>query len=110
MKQRLLNWLLKRTINAVVRDDIIRDVKGTVTIGGKPVIEEELRQLIAECKALEGFNVWRIINETIKEDALDRGWNKSTSLEDLNTGKTIFYTLDLQESIIRLIRSKEKKG
>lgn len=90
-------------------DDVLKIDKGDVIIGGKKVSEDEIKQLIAEAKALEGFTLWKIINETIKQDALDRGWKNSVKMEDLNTSKTIFYTLDLQNSIVRLIRSREKK-
>ncbi len=109
MKQRILNFLFKRLLNAVVINDVITSDKGILKIGGTTVQETELKSLIAEAKALEGFRLWTILNESIKKDALDRGWNKSTNLDDLNAGKTMYYTLDLQNSIITLIRNKEKK-
>ncbi len=107
MKQRIINFLFRRLLNAVVLDDVITQNKGVTYIGGKPIGEMELRTLHAEAKALEGFRLWNIINETIKSDALERGWNKSTSMEDLNTGKTMFYVLDLQNSIVRLLKKKD---
>lgn len=109
MKQRLINFLLHRVLNTIVQDDVIRESKGIIYLGNKEIKEQDLRILLAEIKALETMSIWRIINETIKQDALDRGWNKSTSVEDLNVGKTMFYTLDLQNSIIRTLKSKEKK-
>lgn len=87
----------------IVKEDLIKEIKGKIYIGGSIIGEVEMRQLIAEAKALEGFRLWNIINETIKDDALQRGWNKSTSMNDLNAGKTIYYVLDLQNSIIRLL-------
>jgi len=109
MKQRLINFLFRKLLNAVVLEDIITVDKGVISIGGKPISQPELNVLISEAKALEGFTLWKLINGTIKENALERGWNKSVKMEDLNTGKTIFYALDLQNSIIRLILNKEKK-
>jgi len=109
MKQRIINYLFHNLLNAVVVEDLIKVDKGTIFIGGKPITDTDLRNLIAEAKALEGFQLWKIINETIKQDALDRGWNKAINIEDLNTGKTIFYVLDMQNSIIKLIRNKDYK-
>jgi hypothetical protein len=98
-----------RLINAVVIDDVITQSKtdGKIYLGGKEITEQEKRTLVAEAKALEGLRLWSIINETIKKEAMDRGWNKSTSLEDLNTGKTIYYVLDLQRSIVEIIKKKD---
>lgn len=110
MKQRIINYLFKHLIKTVVVDDVIRvNDRGVLTIGGEIVTENEIRQLIVEAKALEKFTLWRILNETIKQDALDIGWKNSTKMEDLNTCKTMYYALDLQSSIVKLILSREKK-
>lgn len=109
MKQRLINWLLRKSLNAVVLDDVIKVEKGKMYVGSNEITAMELKQLIAEVKALEGFRLWQILNETVKNDAVDRGWNKSVKMEDLNTGKTMFYTLDLQSSIIKSIKARDKK-
>ncbi len=108
MKQRLVNWLLKNLLNAIVLNDVLLVEKGVIYLNKKPITDEELRQLISEAKAIESTRLWSILNETLKNDAVDRGWNKSTTLDQMNTGKTIFYTLDLQSQIIKLIRSREK--
>lgn len=110
MKQRIINFLFRKLLNAVVLDDVIKSGKdGTIYVGGRVIGDTEVRQLIAEAKALEGFALWRILNESIKDEALDRGWNKAKSMEELNAGKTMFYTLSLQNSIIRIIKQKERK-
>lgn len=109
MRQFIRNLLFKNLLGAVILDDIIKLEKGVVYIGGKPASENEIRQLLAEIKALETSRLWQILNETVKNDAVDRGWNKSTNLEHLNTAKTIFYALDLQSSIIKIIKTQDKK-
>lgn len=109
MKQRIINYLFRYLLNAVVLEDVIETKNGNIYIGGELVNDNELKQLVAEAKALEGFSLWKILNETVKKDALNRGWNNSIKMEDLNTGKTMFYTLDLQNSIVKIIRSREKK-
>lgn len=106
MKQRIKNYLFRHLLNAVVVEDILVADKTGIYIGGYKIEDSELKQLIAEAKAMEGFRLWKIINETVKDHALKRGWNNSTSVEDLNTGKTMFHTLDIQNSIVKLLKGK----
>ena len=68
-----------------------------------------MRNLITEAKALEGFRIWSIMQETIRNEAMDRGFNKSTSFDDLKTCKLMLYNLDVLKSIVNVIRSKENK-
>ncbi len=109
MKQRLINWLLRRELNAVVYADVIGVEKGKVIIGGKEVQDMELRSFIAEVKALENMRIWNVMKETLRADAMDRGFNKSTSFDDLKTCKLMLYNLDIFESIINIIKKQEKK-
>jgi hypothetical protein len=107
MKNRLLNWLLRRTINPVIPQDIIKVDKGVIYIGGIKTEDTELRSLQAEAKAMENFAIWRIMNETLRAEAIDRGWNKSTTYDDLKTGKLMIYSLDVMESIINIIKRQK---
>ncbi len=107
MKQRIINYLFHRLLNVVVLEDVIRHDKTGIYLGNNLISKDELRQLSAEAKALEGFRIWHIMNETLRQDALNRGWNNSKTMDDLNAGKTIFYTLDLQNSIIRLLKRRD---
>ena len=104
-KQRIKNYFLKKIIK-IVPEDIISDNKGTLIIGSEKISNQELQSLISEVKALESMRIWSIINETVKQRAYEVGWTKSTSIEELNTAKAMFYILDLQESIIKVIKSK----
>ena len=109
MKQRIKNWLLKNLLGAVVITDVATEANGKLLLGGKEVTDIEVNSLIAEAKALESMRVWQILNETPKQKAFERGWLKSTTLDELNTGKTMYATLELQQSLIRLIKKQQKK-
>ncbi len=109
MKQRLINFLLKSTLSGVIIDDVIAVDKGRIVLGGKPIGDTELRSLISEVKAFKSSRLWKILNETPKKEAFDIGWNKSITLEHLNTSKTMYRTLELQQSIIDLIEKQDKK-
>lgn len=107
MKRRITNYLLKHLLGAVTVDDIITVDKGNIYIGGKIVTPSQLNQLQAEVKAMEGFTVWRLMTETLKEDAYKRGFTLATSFEHLNTAKLMLYNLSVQESIMRVIKNKQ---
>lgn len=104
--QRLRNWLLKSSLGAIVATDIIVQDKGKIFLGGILITDNELAVLQAEIKALEGMRIWSIINNTPKQKAIDIGWTTSTNIEHLNTGKTMYHTLDLQQSIISILKKK----
>lgn len=106
MKQRLINFVLSKVLKILVPNDIIRDVKGVLYLGKEKITDQELRVLQAEVKALKMMRVWSILNETPKQIAYERGWTGSTTMEHLNTAKTMFSVLELQESIVDVISKK----
>ncbi len=106
MRQKIRNWLLSNIVKVILPQDVIRDVKGILYLGTKPIAPEELKSLISEAKALEKMRIWSILNETIKQLAYEKGWKNSQTMEELNTAKTEFYILEVQESIIKVIKSK----
>lgn len=108
MKKRIVNYLLKHLLNAVSPDDIISAKKGDIYIGKNKVDDLELRSLIAEVKALEGFRIWRLMNETVRSDAMEKGFNKSVSFEDLLMCKMMLYNLDIFNSILDVVKSKDR--
>lgn len=110
MKQRIVNWLLRSVVKVIVPDDVIREDKGVLYLGSKRITDQELKSLQAEVKALESMRLWSIMNETLKKVAFDKGWTNSKTMEELNTAKTIGYTLDFQRSIAKIIANKSVSG
>lgn len=109
MKQLVKNWLFHSLLGAVTLDDVIVEIPGgKIKIGNKDVTLIELRNLKSEVNAIENTRLWQLMNETVKQKAFERGWLKSKSLDELNTAKTMYATLKLQDSIIELI--KKQKG
>ena len=108
MKQRLINYLLRGLLHSIDIHDIIEVNKGMLCIGGKVATNQEVRNLISEVKALEQFRIWKIMNETVRSKAMDVGFNKSVTFDDLKTCKLMLYNLDILNSICTIIKSKEK--
>ena len=106
MKQRIKNFLLSKTLKILVPSDVIKDMKGVLYLGSEKLTDQELRVLQAEAKALKMMRLWSILCETPKQIAFERGWKNSTTMEELNTAKTMYSVLDFQESIISIIKNK----
>ncbi len=106
MKQRLINWFFGRIIKVTNPNDVIRQDAGKIYLGTKMITEQERKSLISEIKALENMRIWSIINETVKQAAFERGWKNSTTIEELNIAKTEYRTLEVQQSIINVIKGK----
>lgn len=108
VNKRVENWILKHLLNAITLKDIIgNDLKTkALIIDGKLPTQNELNQLNAEIKALEGFRIWRLMSETTKHLAEERIFSKSVDIEDIRSGKAMLYNLSLQKSILIAIKSK----
>lgn len=108
MKKKIENFILKHLLNSITLDEIINsDPKtGLVNIDGIPLTKQELTTLKAEVKALEGFRIWKIMSETTKHYAEERIFNKSINMDDIRYGKAMLYNLDLQKSILKVIKNK----
>lgn len=106
MKYKIINWLLRHYLNPVLTEDIITTDKGVIRIGNKAITDNELRQLQAEVKALEGFRIWSIMTHSVRHIAQDKIFNKSVNFDDVVAGKLMLYNLDTIESIARVVKNK----
>lgn len=109
MKQRIINYLLRTVVRIVVPEDVVRDERGILYLGRDKITLDEIRVLKAEIKSLEGMRIWSIINESVKRKAFEKGWRDSTTMEHLNTAKTMYTTLDIQSSILNRIKGLQDK-
>jgi len=100
LKQRIINYLFRNVVKVVLPEDVIVETNSGLYLGKSKLTEIELRSLQSEAKAIQSTRLWSILNETVKQRAYEKGWRDSTSIEHLNTAKTMGYVLDLQASII----------
>lgn len=106
MRQRIKNYLLGKLFCVIRTTDVITVDKGNILLGGKRITDNELRQLQAEIKALEGFRVWSLMTNSLRLIAQDKILNKSTNFDDVMAGKLMLLNLDTIESIARIIAKK----
>lgn len=109
MKNRIYDFLLRRLFGAITTSDIVENhpKTGAVLIDGKPIQPDELRQMQAEIKDIEGSRIWKLISETTKHRAEERIFKNSLVIEDIRFGKAMLYNLSLQKSIMDALREKK---
>lgn len=100
------NLLTRHLLHTILVSDVIYTDKGKIFLQGKEITHNELAQLQAEVKALEGFRIWSIMTNSVRHIAHDKIFNKSLSFEDVMAGKLMLLNLDTIESIAKVIKNK----
>lgn len=102
IKQKIENWLLKRICNVVIIDDIIKYNirKDKFYFKNKEVDVRTLKEIKEEAEFLRHTEIWKIITNTLKEEARLTMNERSASFEDMRSGKLLLYAISLQEKII----------
>ena len=110
MKNIIKNYLLRHLLNPVMVEDVItQDKTNKIYLGGKLVSEDRLRQWQAEIKAIEGSDVWKCAEESLRFQAQDKIFNISTKFEDVVAGKLMLYNLEVIDSVFRVIKNRQLK-
>lgn len=108
--EKIKNWLAAQLFCAIDPKQVLKQSKtGVLTIDGEIVGNEEMRSLQNEVKFLTHTRVWKILTETLKEQAEKIMFEKSTSFDDMKTGKMMLYNLNVQQQIIKIIESYKLK-
>ena len=108
MKQKIINYLLRHVLKAIVADDVIWIVNNQVFLGNREVSGVELNNFISDARFLQENQLFQVIKNRLISDAHEVMFNKSTSYEDMNSGKMMLYNLDVQEKIIDKIANLRK--
>lgn len=77
-------------------------------IEDKPISDLEKEQLVAEADYFTRSNLWRIMKETVKNKAVEKGIENSKTWEETLSAKMMVHNLGIMESIINRILSKTK--
>lgn len=108
IKKILRNWLLNDLTCSIDQHQIIevRDNNGQVQVllGQENLSLTELRNLKAEADSLQRMRIWSIMQETIKQKAIEKAVLQSTDFEQVLSGKLMLHNLGIQQSIIDLVK------
>jgi hypothetical protein len=72
-------------------------------IGSEPITEIELKNLQQEVKALKSFRVWRILQETIRQKAIEKGLIQSVVWEETLAAKMMIHNLGIIKTIVEVL-------
>lgn len=86
-------------------DVISYDSKGGIRINNQPITELEIRDLKQEVASLEQFRIWQILQETIKQKAIEKAVLQSENYDQVLSGKLMIHNLGIIKSIIELIKA-----
>lgn len=69
-------------------------------LGSERITETELKNLQMEAKTLKTFRLWRIMQETVKQKAIQMGFVDAETWERAMSGKMMLHNLGILHSIV----------
>lgn len=74
-------------------------------LGKEEIPPQLLSALKVEAGALSNMSLWKVFQETLKDQAHQIMFEKSETFEDLRSGKMMLYNLDVQKNIVDLLQN-----
>ena len=101
----ILQWALKNVVGSIDPWSVLTydERSGIVKLNGEQLAKEEVRQLKTEAIAIQKFRLWTIMQETLKQKAIEKAVVQSTNFEQVLAGKLMLHNLSLQKSIVSVI-------
>lgn len=107
LKRKLLSYLTRELLCAVDPESILTEVttdKGRYyLIGGKQIPSQKLARLKMEANLILETELWKILEHTLRHQAEKVMFTKSTTFEDMITGKSMLHNLDVQDKILNTL-------
>ncbi len=79
--------------------------KGIAFIGGEKALPDKLVNLKSESEFILQSEIWKLMNETIRHMAYEIMFTKSTSFDDVRSGKMLLYHLDVMKKLMDSFKS-----
>lgn len=96
-----INTFSEATINPF--DVMTLGQDGSVFLATKKLTKEEKINLVIEAKRMKEGRLWQIFQETLKDQAHKVMFEKSTTFEDMRSGKAMLYNLGVQRQIVETL-------
>lgn len=77
--------------------------QGGIYLGRNLLSEQEFINLYNECLLLKNTTLWKVFQETLKDEAQQVMYTRSKDYMDMIVGKMMLYNLDVQEKIVERI-------
>ena len=107
MKRKLINWLLNRLLKVQNPKEILTVTKDSkMLFKGKEVTLKEVQKMADDLEIITRLDIYKILNESIINDAQALIFNKSNNFDDVLNGKMILWTIEQQKAYIQSIITK----
>jgi hypothetical protein len=105
IKMYLLNFIIAGLFKGVTLENVIEfDNKKGVLINKETLTERQKKTLVEEAKYIEKTELWKILTSTLRHNAHQTMFEKSTVLDDLFFAKAMLYNIDVQEKIVTIVK------
>ncbi len=74
-----------------------------ILLGSEVITETELRNLQGEAKALKNMRIWLILQETVRQKAIEMGFVQAETWERTMSGKMMLHNLGILKSIVETL-------
>ncbi len=90
------NWIVNP-------ENVLNVVKERMSLGGNPLTEADKKNLQAEAKFLEASRIWRVFQDTLRQQAIEMSVLNSTNFDHVLGGKMMVHNLGIQKEVVRLL-------
>lgn len=97
------HWLVNPDEVLTVSDGTSGFPKGVVFLNGNKITEIEVKELKSEIKAFKNFRLWRILQETLRQKAVEKSVLTSTNFEEVLAGKMMIHNIGIIKSIVDVL-------
>lgn len=105
MASKVVEKELNKLLSVVDEKLVVSAHKGVIYIGGEKADSARLANLKAEAQFFQESDLWKIVNETIKELAQRAMFVSGMTLEELQKGRSMLYLLDSQKRIVETFKA-----
>lgn len=105
--RKLLNRLLSKTLKMEVPEDIMTVTKeNKIYFKGKEVEHKQLTKWKDDLEVLGSLEIYKVLKDSMKNDAQALIFKKSNNFDDVLNGKMILWTLEQMDAYISSILLK----
>ena len=73
-----------------------------IFLGNSEITEIEAKNLQQEAKVLKNFRIWKVLQETVRQKAVEKGVIESTDWEQTLSAKMMLHNLGILKSIVEV--------
>ena len=100
MRQRVLNYLLRHLFNAVTEEDVLLYKGNKFYVGGMELPDSDSQDIISGAKGMKEMYIFQLLMKDMKNEANKAIYHKSKTMDDVNFGKAMLFTIDVIEKKI----------